>query len=288
MNPSDNGYDNRGSPGRGWNIRLIGALIIVLLGFIMYMSNTQENPVTGAKQHVSLTPDQEIKLGLQAAPGMASQMGGEVSSSDPRYIEVKKMGNTILTRSKAQKGPWKFQFHLLNDEKTINAFALPGGQVFITAGLYEKLQTEAQLAGVLAHEMGHVIQRHSAQQMAKSQLGQMLIVATQVGTSDDRGNSAAMLASVVNQMMQLRYSRKDELEADQWGLILMTEAGYDPKAMIEVMDILEKSAGSGHGPEMLQTHPYPENRKAEIKDYLEKHPSKGNLNEGALLRGSKT
>lgn len=267
---------------------LIMALLFAAFGFIMYMTHTETNPITGVKQHISLTPEQEIRLGLQSAPQMAAEMGGEVPANDPRTIEVQRIGNEIVAKSDAHKGPWQFKYHLLADPKTINAFALPGGQIFITAGLLDLLQTEAQLAGVLAHETGHVIQRHSAQQMAKGELGQILVAATGMGLSDpnnpNRGRQAAAVAAIVNQMTQLRYSRKDELEADEWGLLLMAQAGYTPAAMLEVMDILEKSAPGGHQPEILQTHPYPENRRKMIREYLEKHPSKSNLTEGAKLR----
>lgn len=267
---------------------LLIALIIAAIGFISYLTHTEENPVTGAKQHVTLTPAQEIRLGLQSAPQMAAKMGGEVPSSDPRTQEVQRIGQQIISRTDAHKGPWRFQYHLLADPKTINAFALPGGQIFITLGLLNKLETEAQLAGVLSHETGHVIQRHSAQQMAKSQLGQLLVYATGVGASDpnnpSRGQQVAAIASMVNQMTQLRYSRKDELEADQWGLKLMIQAGYDPKAMLEVMNILEKATPQGHTPEMLLTHPYPENRREQINDFLKQHPQSSQLSEGRKLK----
>ena len=280
-------FDTQGD-GRRRGSPLIMAFIIIAVGFFMYLTQTEENPITGEKQHISLTPEQEIRLGLQAAPEMAAQMGGEIAVSDPHAQEVQKIGNEIIAHSQAHKGPWHFQFHLLADPKTINAFALPGGQIFITLGLLTKLQTEAQLAGVLAHEAGHVIQRHSAQQMAKGQLGQILVMATGIGASDpnnpSRAQQAAALASLVNQMTQLHYSRHDELEADQWGLKLMSEAGYDPKAMLEVMNILEQSVPGGHQPEMLQTHPYPEHRMEYIKEYLEKHPQSKTLTEGRNLK----
>ncbi len=283
------GYQNGRSRSRGCGSRILGALLIVAVGFFLYMTNTEKNPVTGVKQHVSMTPEQEIRLGLHSAPRMTAQMGGEIPASDPRTQEVQRIGNSIIEHSEAQKGPWRFHFHLLADSKTINAFALPGGQIFITLGLLNKLQTEAQLAGVLAHEIGHIIQRHAAQQMAKGQLGQMLVLATGVGAGDShqpsQGYQAAMIASVINHMIQLRYSRQDELEADQWGLKLMLEAGYDPRAMLEVMKIL-KTAGahSGHEPEMLQTHPYPEHRMEQIKAYLEKYPLNPRLTEGRKLQ----
>lgn len=282
-----NQYDGPERQRRGISPILI-ALIIAAIGFFTYLTHTEENPITGEKQHVSLSPQQEIRLGLQAAPQMAAQMGGEVPASDPRMQEVQKIGQFIISQSDAKKGPWRFQFHLLADSKTVNAFALPGGQIFITLGLLNQLETEAQLAGVLAHEAGHVIQRHSAEQMAKSQLGQMLVFATQIGASDpnnpNRGQQAAAIAGLVNQMIQLRYSRNDELEADQWGLKLMTQAGYNPTAMLEVMRILEKASPGGHTPEMLQTHPYPENRIEQINEYLKQHPSSGHLSEGRSLK----
>lgn len=278
------GQDGRGSGGSP----LIIALIIAATGFFMYMSQTEENPVTGVKQHLSLTPQQEIRLGLQSAPQMAAKMGGEIPSTDPRTQEVQKIGNQIIAHSDAHKGPWHFQFHLLADPKTINAFALPGGQIFITLGLLNDLQTEAQLAGVLAHEAGHVIQRHSAQQMAKGELGQILVAATGVGLSDpshpSRGEQAAAVAGIINQVTQLHYSRNDELEADQWGLHLMSQAGYDPKAMLEVMKILEQASPGGHQPEMLLTHPYPESRIKAINEYLQEHQSSTNLTEGGNLK----
>lgn len=269
--------------------RLLIAFIIAAIGFAMYYSQVQENPVTGEKQHVNMSPDQEIRLGLQSAPEMAQQMGGEIPSSDPRAIEVQKIGQFLATQTIAKKGPWKFQFHLLADTKTVNAFALPGGQIFITLGLFDKLQTEAQLAGVLSHEMGHVIERHSSEQMAKSQLGQSLILAVGMGTMDpnnpNTSRNATMIASLVNQMMSLRYSRKDESEADIWGLKLLAEANYDPRAMIQVMEIL-KSASGDHGEsiELFQSHPNPDLRIQQIRQYLKEHPPQGNTTEGKTLR----
>jgi beta-barrel assembly-enhancing protease len=274
-----NGSDG---PGRGFFGRFGMVLIIAAFGLITYFSQEQENPVTGKKQHVSLTPSEEISLGLQSAPRMANQMGGEVSEGDPRHQEVQKIGDFIVNNTEAHKGPWQFKFHLLADDKTVNAFALPGGQIFITLGLYEKLQTEAQLAGVLSHEIGHVIERHTAEQMAKNKLGQTLVVAVGAG-GDSQSNTSMMVAAVVNQMMQLRYSRTDESEADIWGLKLMSEIGYNPRAMIEVMQILKAIDHGGNTIEMFQTHPNPDLRIQQIEAYLKEHPPNPNSKEGESL-----
>lgn len=257
--------------------RLLIAIGIAIVGLFMYFSQIETNPVTGERQHVALSPDQEIKLGLESAPEMSAQMGGEVPANDPRAVIVKKIGNYLVEHTAANGSPWKFNFHLLADTKTVNAFALPGGQIFITLGLYNRLENEGELAGVLGHEMGHVIERHSAEQMAKNQLGQWLIVAVATGASDGSqqgGNNAAVIAQMVNQMIQLRYSRKDESEADLWGVKLLSQSGYNPQALIRVMQVLkEASGGSSGGFDFFQSHPNPDLRIEQIQAYLKEHPN---------------
>lgn len=281
-------FDSQGNgSGSGFGGRILIGIVIAAVGYFMYLTHVQENPVTGESQHISISPDQEIRLGLASAPAMAREMGGEVPASDPKAKEVQSIGGKLLSTPEAQRSPWKYQFHLLADDQTVNAFALPGGQIFITLGLYNKLQTEAQLAGVLSHEMGHVIERHTAQQMAKGELGQYFVVAVGAAASD-RDNpigsyTPVVIANVINNVVQLRYSRKDESQADIWGLKLMTEVGYDPRAMIQVMEVLKASAGGGHMPEFFQTHPNPDLRILQINAYLKENPPKEGLTQGAKL-----
>lgn len=260
-------------PNRGLNLRWLVALGIAVFGFIVYMTQTQVNPVTGKKQHVAMSVDQEKSLGLEAAPQMAAKMGGAIDpESDPRAALVQRVGRRLVESSDARKSPYvgNFHFRLLDDPRTINAFALPGGQVFITEGLYEKLHDEAELAGVLGHEIGHVVNRHAAEQMAKGQLGQLLTLAVGVGASGDRrGTSAQLAAAMVNQMSQLHFSRSDESEADRYGLRYMAQAGYDPSAMMDVMKVLIEASRGNRQPEMLATHPNPEHRLQEIRAILE-------------------
>jgi predicted Zn-dependent protease len=266
------GYGQR--RGRGIPIRLILAVILGIIALVTYYTRTQVNPVTGEKQRVALLPEQEIALGLQAAPEMARQMGGVVAKSEPRAALVEEVGARIIQRSDANKSPYteNFNFYLLSDPQTVNAFALPGGQIFITLALFDRLENEAQLAGVLGHEVGHVINRHGAEHMAKGQLGQMLVGAVAVGASDEqgRGQMAAMAAMMVNQMMQLRYSRKDELESDNYGLKYMAQAGYDPSEMLNVMRVLKEASGSTGGASIFATHPDPDARIQAIQEYLQK------------------
>src|SRR5213075_1977176 len=151
---------------------------------------------------------------------------------DPDARMVSEVGLKLVKSTEAFNSPYRdnFNYYLLNDSKTVNAFALPGGQIFITRALYDRLENEAQLAGVLGHETGHVIGRHSAEQMASGKLGQMLATAVGVGASDrrDGGYMAAAAAQMANQMFQLKYSRADELEADSFGLKYMAQANFDP------------------------------------------------------------
>lgn len=261
----------------GLPIRLILSIGIALFALVGYYMKTEVNPVTGEKQRVGMGSEQEMALGLQAAPQMMQQMGGEVDPSDPDAQRVARIGNRLAYETDAAKSPYakeqNFHFHLLRDPQTINAFALPGGQIFITRALYDRLENDAQLAGVLGHEVGHVIHRHGAEHMATGQLGSMLATAVGVAASDDRGHGqmAAMAAQMANQMVQLKYGRSDELESDAYGLRLMLDLGYDPAEMLGVMRILQEASKGSHQPEMLLTHPYPENRIAQINEILEKY-----------------
>lgn len=247
--------------------RIAIAVIIAIVGVITYFSKTETNPITGEKQRVSLSVDQEITLGLQAAPELIQEMGGEARDSKLNaYID--KVGNRVLARTEAGKSPFKFEFYLLADNKTVNAFALPGGQVFITMGLYKLLKSEDQLAGILGHEIGHVINRHGSEHMAKQELTQQLVQATQVASG---GYDQGMIAQYVGQMVNMKYGRDDEIESDKYGVKYLIESGYKPEAMIEVMEILNEAAGENKSPEFLSSHPNPENRIQKIKEYIEQY-----------------
>ena len=236
-------------------------LVIAIIAIVGYYASSQTNPVTGETQRVNLSPDQEIALGLQAAPQMAAQHGGAVQSG-PDADKVRRVGNQIVHNSVAKNSPYQFDFHLLADPQTINAFALPGGQIFITRALYNRLETEGQLAGVLGHEVGHVIERHGAEHMAKQQLTQGLVGAA--AAASDNPNSA-VIAQAIGSMLNMKYGRDDELESDEWGLQLMAESGYDPRAMVGVMKILASASGGSRQPEFMSTHPNPHNRIEKIE-----------------------
>ena len=251
--------------------RVVIAVIIALFAIVTYFSSTSENPLTGEKQRVAMTPEQEIALGYQSAPQMAAQMGG-VSRNAQAVALVQRVGEHLVRQSVAAKSPYKFSFHVLADPKTVNAFALPGGPVFITEGLLRLLKSEAELAGVLGHEIGHVIARHSSERLAKQQLTQGLLGALVVGSGD---YSTAQIGQVVGSMINMSYGREDELESDALGIRIMTEAGYDPRGMIRVMEVLAKASGGSRQPEFMSTHPAPENRSAKIREAIAKQYPQG-------------
>jgi beta-barrel assembly-enhancing protease len=255
------------------NPRLIIALIVISFALLSYYSRSSVNPVTGEKQHVGdIRPEQEVALGLQAAPQMAAQHGGETRDVRAREL-VEQVGRRVLERSSASKSPYRYEFHTLADPQTVNAFALPGGQVFITMGLLRKLRTEGELAGVLGHEIGHVVARHGAEHIAKQQLTQGLTGAAVLATMDPNNPNSmrsAQMIQMVGNLVQMKFGRNDELESDQLGVKFVSEAGYDPRAMIGVMEVLRDAAGAGRQPEFFSTHPNPDNRieriEAAIKD----------------------
>lgn len=250
-------------------VRLVIALLFALFALGQYYGNTVENPVTGEEQHIRLSAEDEVALGLEARDELTQQFGGLYPSRQVQaYVDG--VGDRLVSQSTAAEAPYPFEFHVLNDPATVNAFALPGGQVFITTALLSRMTNEAQLAGVLGHEITHVIARHGAEHLAKQQLGNFLMVAVGVAASEDgrTAGNAQILAQVVNSLVSLQYGRADETESDRWGFDFMTEAGYNPQGIVEVMRILQEAAGGGGQPEFLSSHPDPGNRIRTLQDMI--------------------
>lgn len=252
--------------------RLLIAGVIAAFALFQYLHTPSEvNSFTGRKQHLNLDPQAEIQMGLASAPQMAAQHGGE-SPDRQAAAYVSRIGNKIVQSTAAGRTPYRFQFHLLADRQVVNAFALPGGQVFITEALFRKLNSEDQIAGVLGHEIGHVVGRHSSEQIAQSNLFDGLTRAVIVAASNGQGGGydSQRVAMMANKLATLHYSRSDESEADILGVHFLAEAGYRPEAMLDVMEVLKKLEGSSQQPEMLRTHPDPGNRAEHIREEIEK------------------
>lgn len=251
--------------------RIILALIVAAISLITYFGAREYNPVTDEVQHVDLTVQQEVALGLQAAPQMAAQHGGLHPDQEAQAL-VDEIGRDVVINSSALQMPYEFEFHLLADDQTVNAFALPGGQVFLTAGLLRQLDSRAQVAGVLAHEIGHVVARHGAEHIAKARLTEGLTGAAVLATydpQDPRTQQSAQVALLVGQLVNMHYSREDELESDSLGVRFLAEAGYDPRALIRVMEVLEQAGeGQAQPPEFFSTHPNPSQRLERIQQAI--------------------
>ncbi len=246
-----------------WKLRIFIGLAIVAFAVVQRCNNKEKNPYTGRVQHINMTADQEIAIGLQGTPQIAQQYGG-LYPDDRMQAYVDAVGNKLVKNSIARETPYEYEFHLLADENTINAFALPGGQIFITYALFSKLN-EAQLAGVLGHEIGHVFWRHSAERIAESSYWQTISMGAQVGA--DAGN----IVGAIGQNTLLKNGRGDELESDDLGVLFMIRSGYQPEQMIEVMKILKAAAGPNRIPEFQSTHPDPDNRIARIRESIQKY-----------------
>ncbi len=259
---------------------IIIGLVMAAFTLFRYYSNRTVNDITGETQHISISPEQEIQMGLQSAPEMINEMGGEVNGTQYDAL-VKQVGQHVVASSAAKNTPYSYQFHLLNDDQTVNAFALPGGQIFITTALLGRLTSDGQsidqheLAGVLGHEVGHVVARHSAEKLAQMELAQGLSGAAQMATYSGNGSGGGYIAQMVANMLTLKYGREQELQSDDLGVRFMLEAGYNPEKLIDVMEILKQSTGGSRVPEFQSTHPDPDNRKEHIIAAIQKYRGGG-------------
>jgi len=200
---------------------------------------------------------------------MEAQFGG--LEPDSRYQTlVQTIGAKLVNGSFASQADYPFEFHVLADNQTVNAFALPGGPVYVTRALIDLLETEGQVAGVLSHEISHIVARHSAEQISKQQLTQSLTGAVVLATYDPSNPSSmatAEVALLIGQLIDMKFSRDDEIIADSMGVKIMAQANYDPTSMVAVMKILEQAGGSSPV-EFFSTHPSPENRIGKIEQAI--------------------
>jgi len=210
------------------------------------------NPVTGDDEFMLIGEKEDKKIGRRYAPEIEKYMGGKLKDQALQEY-INNVGQKVARASHRPHSG--YEFAALNDS-SVNAFALPGGYIYITRGMLEKLDSEAQLAGILAHETTHVVARHTAAAMSR-QIGMFLLLAgaATAGTGGDEMAAAHVTAQIVD----LRYTRADEQEADISGLNYVVRAGYNPYGMVEVMQMLQ-AENKDHPVEFFSTHPIPENR----------------------------
>lgn len=253
---------------------LARVLAVLLLPILVGLTGCTVNPATGERILTFQSWDWERQVGAEAAPGLTEQFGGETPDAEAQAY-VDEVGRRLLGGIEEGVPQLEWEFTLL-DSPVINAFALPGGKVFLSRGLAEKLGSESEMAGVIGHEIGHVTARHGNQRISKAALAAGVVsgAAFVVDFVDDDtviaryGKVGVPLIAVGGNFVMLSYGRDDELEADMLGIRYMTRAGYDPVGQRRVMETLRAAAGPSYQPEWLSTHPASETRIERIDRLL--------------------
>jgi predicted Zn-dependent protease len=261
-----------------WRLFSRGVLLVVAGIGVTAVSGCETNPYTGRSQLLMTSVSEEMQLGAQAY----SQVKNDPKlrqSQDPREIEpVKRIAARIIEaakRSKYAEMAQRFQWEVtvIKDDKTANAFALPGGKMAVYTGIFPMAKTEAGLASVMGHEVVHALARHGAERMSQGQLTNagLQIVGAAAGATGGGGmlGQAAMAALGVGAQVGvlLPFSRKHESEADYVGILLAADAGYDPREAVALWERMGQMSG-GAPSEFLSTHPSHETRITQLKKWM--------------------
>jgi predicted Zn-dependent protease len=232
--------------------------LTLLLAALLTAAGCAINPATGKRQLSLIGESQEVAMGLEADGAIVAQMG--LYGGDDLQDYVQGIGSKMAAVSERPQLDWTFR--VVNDG-AVNAFALPGGYIYITRGIMTHLNSEAELATVVGHEIGHVTARHSVNQMSKAQLAQMGL-GVGVALSPELAQFG-QYAEMGLGLMFLKFGRDDERQSDDLGLRYMVKAGYDPRPSPKVFDMLDdvsRASGGDRLPGWMSTHPAPENREA--------------------------
>src|SRR5437867_2499876 len=231
-------------------------LSTLMVSFALVFTGCARNPVTGKRQIVLVSESQEIAIGQQSDPQVREEYGVIENVALQAYVQS--LGRKLVAVSHRPNLEWHFT---VVDSPVVNAFAIPGGYVYLTRGILAYLGNEAELAGVMGHEIGHVTARHSVRQMTREQLAQIGLGVGSVlsPTFGQFGNLAESSAG----LLFLRFSRDDEREADRLGVEYAARAAYDPREVSNFFDVLGRLSAAGDRktiPGWLSTHPDPPQR----------------------------
>ncbi len=229
------------------------------------LSGCAVNPATGERELMLVSESQEIAMGREYDPAVVAQFGVYPDSGVQAY--VRGLGERMAAISERPHLPWTFR---VVDDPLVNAFAVPGGFIYITRGIMVHLNSEAELASVMGHEIGHVTARHSAAQMSQAQLAQVGLVAGAVLVPEARDYLGVAGAGL--QLLFLKFGRDDERQSDDLAIRYMSRTDYDLRESPDVYEMLRtvSAAGGGGGmPEWLSTHPDPENRRGRIQAQID-------------------
>jgi predicted Zn-dependent protease len=225
--------------------------------FFFILTGCPVNPATGERQLILISESQEIEMGRGAAQQVEASIG---LYDDPQLQDyVSGIGQELAANSEKPNLPWSFK---VVDDVAVNAFALPGGFIFVTRGILAHFNSEAELAGVLGHEIGHVTARHSAEQISRAQAAQLSF-----GVGAAFVPEIARYGDLIGQglgLLFLKFGRDDERQSDDLGFRYMTRSGYSAEEMVDVFDMLgrvSEAAGGSSLPSWLSTHPDPGERR---------------------------
>lgn len=239
----------------------------------------ETNPYTGRSQFLMTSVEEEMQMGAQAYSQVKDDPKMK-QSQDLREIEpVKRVTSRIVEAAKRSKyaemaKQFQWEVTVIKDDKTMNAFALPGGKIAVYTGIFSVAKTEAGLAAVLGHEVTHALARHGAERMSQGQatnIGvQVLGAAAGAGTGSAALGQATMAALGAGAQVGvlLPFSRKHESEADYIGILLAADAGYDPRESVHLWERMEQLSGGGGPSEFLSTHPGHETRIEQLKKWM--------------------
>jgi len=225
------------------------------------------NPATGERQLTLMSEAQEVAMGRQAEPQVLASFGEYPDKDWQTYVDD--LGQALAAASERPQLPWTF--HVL-DDPLVNAFAYPGGYIYVTRGILSHFNSEAELVSVLGHEIGHVTARHSVEQMSQQQLAQLGLGVAAAASEDFRPYAGYAAAGL--QVLFLKFGRDDERQSDDLGLRYMTRAGYDPGEMPNVFRTFDRmQAASGRQiPNWQSTHPNPADRVGRIEAQIVRLP----------------
>jgi predicted Zn-dependent protease len=244
------------------------SLLVPTLTLGTGLGSCARNPVTGKSELSLVSESQEIQMGQQGAKEVAQTIGFYNDANVQSYVA--EIGKRMAAESERPNLPW--EFHVV-DDASVNAFAIPGGFIYVTRGLMGTINTEAELATVVGHEIAHVTNRHSVQQISKAQLAQLGLGIGSILSSDIA--KFGQLAGAGLSLLFLKYSRDAENQADQGGFRYALEQNYDVREMPKVFQTLgriSETGGGGKLPEWLATHPDPGNRIKHIEKMLDTVP----------------
>jgi predicted Zn-dependent protease len=253
--------------------------MLSLLGAMFGVAGCETNPYTGRQQLLMTSVGQEMQMGSQAYDQIKSDPKMK-QSQDPREIEpVKRVAARIVEAAKRSKyaemaKEFQWEVTVIKDDKTANAFALPGGKMAVYTGIFPVAKTEAGLAAVMGHEVVHALARHGAERMSQGQLTNAALQVAGAAIGASGGNpmlgQATMAALGVGAQVGvlLPFSRKHESEADYVGILLAADAGYDPRESVALWERMAQLSGSGQPAEFLSTHPSHETRIEQLKSWL--------------------